>query len=254
MEVARSEIMSGVWLSHIRTDKFKTACLSVSLLTQLKRETAAMNALLPQVLRRGTALYGDMEAISRRLDELYGAAIEPVVRRLGEIQCVGFFASVPEEDLLPAGADTLRGTCELLGQLLCAPNTRGGLLLPQYVDSERDKLLEAIRARLNDKLGWAVSRCIEEMCCGEDYAVNRLGDEESAEAIRYQKLTKQYRALLQESPIEIFYCGRADRRRVESLLRDALSTSARRWRSPTRRRCACSQAFSEAARRPRSCS
>ena len=64
MEYARSEIMSGVWLSHIRTDKFKTACLSVSLLTQLKRETAAMNALLPQVLRRGTASLGDMRAIS----------------------------------------------------------------------------------------------------------------------------------------------------------------------------------------------
>ena len=227
MEVARSEIMSGVWLSHIRTDKFKTACLSVSLLTQLKRETAAMNALLPQVLRRGTTRYGDMEAISRRLDELYGAAIEPVVRRFGEIQSVGFFASVPEEEFLPAGADTLRGACELLGQLLCAPNTRGGLLLPQYVDSERDKLLEAIRARVNDKISWTISRCIEEMCCGEDYAVDRLGDEESAEAIRYQKLTKQYRALLQSSPIEIFYCGRADKKRVESLLRDALSTLPR---------------------------
>ena len=227
MEYARSEIMSGVWLSHIRTDKFKTACLSVSLLTQLKRETAAMNALLPQVLRRGTTRYGDMEAISRRLDELYGAAIEPVVRRFGEIQSVGFFASVPEEEFLPAGADTLRGACELLGQLLCAPNTRGGLLLPQYVDSERDKLLEAIRARVNDKISWTISRCIEEMCCGEDYAVDRLGDEESAEAIRYQKLTKQYRALLQSSPIEIFYCGRADKKRVESLLRDALSTLPR---------------------------
>ena len=184
MEYARSEIMSGVWLTHVRTDKFKTACLSVSLLTQLKRETAAMNALLPQVLRRGTARYGDMEAVSRRLDELYGAAIEPVVRRFGEIQSVGFFASVPEEEFLPAGADTLRGACELLGQLLCAPNTRGGLLLPQYVDSERDKLLEAIRARVNDKIGWTISRCIEEMCCGEDYAVDRLGDEESAEALR----------------------------------------------------------------------
>ncbi|MBQ1576193.1 MAG: insulinase family protein [Oscillospiraceae bacterium] len=227
MEYARSELMSGVWLTHIRTDKFKTACLSVSLLTQLRRETAAMNALLPQVLRRGTAAYGDMEAISRRLDELYGAAIEPVVRRFGEIQSLGFFASVPEEEFLPTGADTLRGTCELLGQLLCAPNTRGGLLLPQYVDSERDKLLEAIRARINDKIGWSISRCIEEMCCGEDYAVDRLGDEESAEAIRYQKLTKQYRALLQSSPIEIFYCGRADKKRVENLLRDAFSTLPR---------------------------
>ena len=227
MEYARSELMSGVWLTHVRTDKFKTACLSVSLLTQLKRETAAMNALLPQVLRRGTSAYGDMEAISRRLDELYGAAIEPVVRRFGEIQSLGFFASVPEEAFLPRGADTLRGTCELLGQLLCAPNTRGGLLLPQYVDSERDKLLEAIRSRINDKIGWSISRCIEEMCCGEDYAVDRLGDEESAEAIRYQKLTKQYRALLQSSPIEIFYCGRADKKRVEGLLRDALSTLPR---------------------------
>ena len=227
MDYARSEIMNGVWLTHVRTDKFKSACLSVSLLTQLKKETAAMNALLPQVLRRGTARYGDMEAISRRLDELYGTAIEPVVRRVGEIQCVGFFASIPEEDYLPAGAGTLRGVCELLGQLLLAPNTRGGLLLPQYVDGERDKLLEAIRARLNDKIRWSISRCTEEMCCGEDYAVPTLGDEESAEAIRYQKLTKQYRTLIQSSPVEIFYCGRADHKHVEELLRDALSTLPR---------------------------
>lgn len=227
MEYARSEIMSGVWLTHIRTDKFKTACLSVSLLTQLKKETASMNALLPMVLRRGTALYGDMEAISIRLDELYGAAVEPVVRRIGEIQSIGFLASVPEEEFLPSGADTLRGVCDLMGQLLCVPNTRGGLLLPQYVDSEREKLLEAIRARINDKISWSISRCIEEMCCGEDYAVDRLGDEESAEAIRYQKLTKQYRAILQESPVEVFYCGRADLKRVEGLLRDAFSTLPR---------------------------
>ena len=227
MEYTRAEIINGVWLTHIRSDKFKTACLSITLLTQLQRESAAMNALLPLVLRRGTARYTDMEAISRRLDELYGAAIEPVVRRIGEIQCLGFFASVPEEDYLPAGADTLRGTCELMGQMLLSPNTRGGLLLPDYVDSERDKLIEMIRARLNDKLSYSVSRCIEEMCCCENFAVSRFGDEESAAAIRYQKLTKQYRNLIQTSPIEIFYCGRAEEKRVESLLRDALSTLPR---------------------------
>ena len=52
MEYAREEILSGVYLTHIRSDKFKSACLSVNLLTQLDRESAAMNALLPQVLRR----------------------------------------------------------------------------------------------------------------------------------------------------------------------------------------------------------
>ena len=93
MEYTRNEIMPGVFLTHLRSDKFKTACMSVTLLTQLTRENAAMNALIPMVLRRGTSRYGDMEQLSRRMDELYGTAIEPVIRRLGEIQCIGFFAS-----------------------------------------------------------------------------------------------------------------------------------------------------------------
>ena len=82
----RTELMPGVFLIHLRSDKFKTACMSVTLLTQLRRETAAMNAVIPFVLRRGTTRYSDMEQLSRRMDELYGAAVEPVVRRIGEIQ------------------------------------------------------------------------------------------------------------------------------------------------------------------------
>ena len=140
MELTRTEIMPGVWLNHLRSDKFKTACLSLNLLTQLKRETAAMNALIPYVLRRGTARFPDMEALSARMDELYGTAVEPVVRKIGEIQCVGFYASIPEGDFLPCGQNVLRDAAELLGQLLLAPNTRGGLLLPQYVDSEKEKI------------------------------------------------------------------------------------------------------------------
>ena len=227
MQVTRTEILPGVWLSHLRTDKFKTACLSLSLLTQLKRETAALNALIPYVLRRGTRRYGDMEALAARMDELYGVAVEPTVRRIGEIQCLGFFASIPEGDFLPEGRSVLRETTELLGELLLSPATRGGLLLPQYVDSEREKLLEAIRSRINEKRGWAMFRCIEEMCCCEDFAAGRLGGESECESIHYKKLTRQYHDLLQTSPIEIFYCGRAEEKKLVSLLRDALATLPR---------------------------
>lgn len=227
MEITRSEILPGVWLSHLRTDKFKSACLSLNLLTQLRRETASLNALIPFVLRRGTTRYEDMEKISARLDELYGAAIEPVVRRIGEIQCVGLFASVPEGDFLPGKENVLRPTCELLGQILLSPATRGGLLLPQYVDSEKEKMLDIIRSRINDKRGYSVTRCVEEMCCCEDFAVGRFGTEDEAESIHYKKLTRQYRSLLQSSPIEIFYCGRTPERELISYLRDALSTLPR---------------------------
>ena len=227
MALTRTEILPGVWLSHLRSDKFKTACLSLTLLTQLGRETAAYNALLPYVLRRGTRSYPDMEALSARMDELYGAAIEPVVRRIGEIQCIGFYASVPEGAFLPEGQDVLRDTAALLGEMLLTPNTRGGLLLPQYVDSEREKMLEILRGRINEKRGYALHRCIEEMCCCEDFAAGRLGSEEECENINYKKLTRRYRELLLTSPIEIFYCGRAGIRQVSSVLRDALATLTR---------------------------
>lgn len=227
MEITRTEIMPGVWLSHLQTDKFKSACLSLNLLSQLSRETASMNALIPFVLRRGATGYEDMEKISARLDELYGTAIEPVVRRIGEIQCVGFFASIPEGDFLPGKENVLRPACDLLGRLLLSPATRGGLLLPQYVDSEKEKLLDIIRSRINDKRSYAVTRCIEEMCCYEDFAVGRFGSEAEAENINYKKLTRQYRSLLQTSPIEIFYCGRSSKKELVSCLRDVLSALPR---------------------------
>ena len=227
MELTRSEILPGVWLNHLRSEKFKTACLSLSLLTQLKRETAAMNALIPYVLRRGTARFPDMEALSARMEELYGTAVEPAVRKIGEIQCLGFYASIPEGEFLPGGQNVLHDAAELLGQLLLAPATRGGLLLPQYVDSEKEKLLDRIRSRVNYKSSYALSRCVEEMCCCEDFAVSRLGGEDECEAINYKQLTKQYHTLLQQSPVEIFYCGRAAEKELRTALRDALITLPR---------------------------
>ena len=227
MEYSRYEIMPGIFLSHLRSDKFKTACMSVTLLTQLQRETASMNALIPFVLRRGTSQYGDIEKLSRRPDELYGTAIEPVVRRIGEIQCIGLYASFPEPEFLPGGASLLGDAVALMGQILLSPATRGGLLLPQYVDSEKEKLIELIRSQINDKRGYAVKRCIEEMCCYEDFSVSRFGSEDECENINYKKLSKHYKKLLQTCPVEVFYCGQADAASVRSALRDALSPMPR---------------------------
>ena len=210
--------MPGVFVTCIRTDKFRTGILSLHLLTALDRQTAAQNAALPGVLRRGTVSAPDMAALAARLDGMYGAHIEPSVRKLGEIQAVGFtadFVDVPGRDLLGPMA-------ELMGELLLAPNTRGGLLLPGYVEGEKRKLVDLIRARMNDRAEYAQARLIERMCPGETYAVDALGDEATAEAIGYVALTRHYKALLAASPIEIFYCGSADPARVCAVMTDAL--------------------------------
>ena len=227
METVRTELIPGVWLTALRSDKFKTGCLSINLLTQLKRETAAFNAVLPFVLRRGTRFHPDMQTIAAELDSLYGTGVEPIVRKIGEIQCIGFYASFPDHKYLPAGSEVFEKTANLSCEMLLAPNTRGGLFLPAYVESEKEKLLELIRSRVNEKRSYAHFRLLEQMCCYEDYAVSRFGTEDTAESIYYQKLTKYYHSLISASPVEIFYCGSMEASKVANILSDALSGMTR---------------------------
>ena len=69
MEFRREEILPAVYLTALRSDKFKTATLSLSLLTQLDADTASMNALIPSVLRRGTVRCPDMDSLARDFGE-----------------------------------------------------------------------------------------------------------------------------------------------------------------------------------------
>lgn len=227
MDIKRKEIIPGVWLSCLQTDKFKSDCLSLSLLTQLERETVSKNALIPRVLARGTTFHPDMDSIAAAGDELYGARILPVVRKKGEVLALGFYAGFIADRFTPKGEKLLESVCSLLGEMLLQPATRGGLFLKQYVESEKEKLLEDIRARINDKAGYAAHRLIQEMCAYEDYGCDDMGDQRDVENISYVELTKHYRALLQECPVEIFYCGASDAGRVERALSDALMTLPR---------------------------
>ena len=117
-EMIRQELFPGVWLRHIHTNKFKSAYLSVTLMTGLDEETAGLNALIPHVLRRGTRVHPDMESLSAALDELYGGAIEPSVRKKGETQCVGFVASFLDDAYTLKGETIVESAATLVGELL----------------------------------------------------------------------------------------------------------------------------------------
>lgn len=227
MKYARKELLPYVSLTALQTDKFKTGYLSISLLAQLSAETAAENAILPYILRRGTKSLPDMKAISARLDELYGASIEPCVRKWGEVQSFGFRAGFCEDRFLPGDTHVLEDVTRLLGELLLSPNTRGGLFLPAYVDSEKAQMTDRIEARKNDKRSYARRRMEEEMCAFEDFAIDVLGRVDDVEEIRYVTLSKRYKEILSQCPVEIFYCGSRPADEVAAALKDALLTLPR---------------------------
>ena len=128
IEVTRTQLLPGVHLTAVQTQKFKSSVLGMQFLLPLAREQAALHALLPMVLRRGTAEHPDMESLSAVLDELYGGSLEPTVRKKGETQCVGFVGSFLDDAYTLDGSAVLEaGEALLLGLVLSADACGVGL-------------------------------------------------------------------------------------------------------------------------------
>ena len=227
MNMTRTRLAEGVYLTYLPARKFKTSLLSAQFVTPIRQETAPACALLPAVLRRGTVSCPDMGSLSARLDRLYGARIDYTVRKKGENQCVGFVASLIDDSFAPGGEKLLEPVADLLGELICDPATERGRFVPGYFDSEKTNLIDAIRSIVNDKRDYADSRLLREMCAGEPYGVPRLGDEQGVERLQPKKLYAQYGQLITTARLELFYSGSADRRRVEQALHAAFSTLPR---------------------------
>lgn len=212
--MTRQMIMDNVYLTYVPSEKFKTSFLSAQMVMPLARETAGLNALLVNVLSRGTVRCPDMASMSRALDLLYGARLEPTVRKKGENQVFGFVASCVDDRLLPGGERLIEPLADLMGELFVSPATRNGRLDGGYVDSERENLADLIRSEINDKRSYASRRLIEEMCAGEAYGVSRLGTARDVERISLQKLNSHYQSILPRTRLELFYCGSAPEKRV----------------------------------------
>lgn len=220
MELIRTELARGVRLSYLPSGKFKTGMLSANFVLPVTKGSLEVDSLLGAVLRRGSERYGDMKQISEALDLLYGAQVTPVFRRKSERCCVGFTASCVDDAFVPGGMQLLESTTEMLFEILLHPALENGVFRSDYVQQEKDNLLDAIRSRINDKREWADYRLMKELCAGEAYGLTR--EEEDVLTITPESLFARWREVLETAPLELFYCGSAPLERVEKAMRHAL--------------------------------
>ena len=213
------ELFPGITLRCISDQRFKHGCLSLQMIRPMCRQEAALNALLPAVLLRGTTQYPDLRAITLRLDDLYGAGVGTLVRRVGDRQTTGFYCSFTEDRFAMEGDAILAPFVDFVGQLLLDPVLEEGGFRADYVDSEKKNLIATIASQLNDKRSYAMSRLMHHMCREDSFGVPRLGSREAVAAIEPKQLYDHYRKILRESPVELFYVGSASAERVAQLLR-----------------------------------
>ena len=200
-------VAPGITLRAMQTEKFKTACFSLNFLRPHTAADAALDALLPSVLLRATEHYPDIRSISMQLDALYGASLGTLIRRKGEIKLVGFYADFIEDAFLPQGESVFAPIVDLTEEILFRPLTENGVFCAQNVEGEKQNLINAIEAEMNDKRTYAMAKMLRVMCENETYGVPRLGRAEEVRVITPQTLWAHYQKVLKTSRIELFYAG-----------------------------------------------
>lgn len=223
------ELSSGVMLRCVQDHRFKQGCLSVQLLRPMQREEAALNALIPAILLRGTQQYRDLRAITLRLDDLYGASVSALVRRVGDYQTTGLYCAFMEDRFALPGDRVLEPMVDFLRQLLLEPVTEDGGFSREYTESEKRNLILTIESELNDKRAYAAGRLMRTMCKADTYGVPRLGSKEQVAAIDHCSAYAHYRRILEESAVALFYVGSGEAEQIAQLLKPLFAGMKRNY-------------------------
>ena len=217
------ELFPGITLRCYGDSRFKQGALSVQIIRLQRREEAAMNALFPTVLLRGCESCPDLRAITNKLDELYGASVGTMVRRVGDYQATGLHCAFLEDRFAMTGDRILEPMIRFLGQLLLKPCMEEGGFDKAFVAGEKKNLIATIESELNDKRAYAMGKLLRTMCRGDSFGVPRLGDKEKVAEIDARTLYAHYQKILKESPMELFYVGSTAGSTVAALLKEMLS-------------------------------
>ena len=216
--VERIKLPGGIDFYSFRDARFKQGALSIQFVRPMKKEEIALNALLPAVLLRGTTDCPDLRTIILRLDDLYGASVSALVRRVGDYQTTGLYCNFMEDRFALDGDAILAPMLEFVGQLLLDPVLENGVFSRDFVESEKKNLIATIESEINDKRVYASAQLMKLMCKNDSFGLPRLGDKEDVQPITAQALYDHYQKVLSESPVQVFYVGNAEPETVAGLL------------------------------------
>ena len=208
----------GVTLRCFPDSRFKHSCLTLQFVRPMRREEASLNVLIPAILLRGTVSAPDLRAITLRLDDLYGAAIGPLARRVGDYHAFGLASSFISDRFAMDGDQVLAPVIRFMEQLLLDPVTENGVFRKDYVAGEKKNLITTIESQRNDKRTYTNTQMFRKMCAADSLGIPRLGEVAQVEQITPKSAWDHYNTILRESPLEIFYAGEAAPETVAQLL------------------------------------
>ena len=218
MSYQKITLKEGIYFHKIQTNKFKTNLFAIFLTVPITRENVTKNALTTTVLRRGTNKMPTQEEISKKLEEMYGAAFDCKIKKIGDNQSLKFYLEVVNNQFLPEKEDLVEMSLELLMDIVFHPLVENKQFKEEYVQGEKENLKQIIESKLDNKATYALESCIESMYEEKPYGLYKYGYVEDLQGITAKTLYEYYQGLIQNCQIDIFASGDFGAEKLERIV------------------------------------
>ncbi|MCT4563799.1 MAG: insulinase family protein [Maledivibacter sp.] len=217
----QTELSKSVRLHVIKSNKFKTNLIGVYIRRPLKKEEATKNALLSMLLTKGIKEYPSFLELNRKLEDLYGGILISDVAKKGEKHILKIKMQLPNSKYIN-NKDILKEGLQIINGVLNKQVIHDGGFKKESFLQEKANLREKIEGRINDKMRFAVDRCVEVMCEDENYSIYEYGSVEDLDKIDEKGLYEYYQNVLCTSPMDIFIVGDVEEDKVKELFKETL--------------------------------
>ena len=195
-------------IKRFENNKFKTNEIAVFVTIKQTQENATKNALIPAVLRRGSANFQNQLEISKKLENMYGASFNCGVDKSGDYIILKFFIETINNEYSDSKENLAQEAFNLLTDIVFNPLVENDGFNINYVKQEKDNLAKIINSKKDDKANYAYQRCIEEMFKNNPYGIYKYGSLQDLEKINEKNLYEYYLNIIQNSPIFIYINGK----------------------------------------------
>ena len=195
-------------IKRFENNKFKTNEIAVFVTIKQTQENATKNALIPAVLRRGSANFQNQLEISKKLENMYGASFNCGVDKSGDYIILKFFIETINNEYSDSKENLAQEAFNLLTDIVFNPLVENDGFIINYVKQEKDNLSKIINSKKDDKANYAYQRCVEEMFKNNPYGIYKYGSLQDLEKINEKNLYEYYLNIIQNSPIFIYINGK----------------------------------------------
>ena len=224
----RIRIADGVYFSFLPSDKFKTNFLGVNFITELTEENVTGAALLSRVLTRATRNFPSTAILSQKLQYYYDMTQSISSYKRGEKLIVSYTSDFLKNKFLPEdGEDLVNVATDMFYEVFFNVLEKNSAFDVSIVKTEKNDLVNSIRALINDKNAYARQKCTELMCENQRYSISETGTEANALAMDEKKLYSFYREFVKSTPVEIFFVGECDEDALKNRFADIFSNAKR---------------------------